>query len=315
MSEEKYIAVIGALNLDIAGLSGPVYREFDSNIGRIRTSAGGVGHNIAKNLTKLEVPTYLITVSGDDHFADILNQECLNSDINLDYAERLTGKASSTYLYVNDNHGDLVTAINDMGIVENITPDFLKPKLEFINGAELVVVDGNLSKETIDWIVENVTSPIFVDPVSVAKAERFVDALGKIDTIKPNEHEAELFTGIKVVDEETAVKAAQSLLEKGVKNVYISLGKHGILSANKDGHFLVRPIQNINIVSTNGAGDTTMATISWARFYYGDTLSPEEVCQFAQGASSIALESDEAVSPELNVTEVIKRAVKNYGGV
>lgn len=310
---DKYIAVVGGLNLDIAGLCGPVYREYDSNIGDILTNAGGVGHNIAQNLTKLEVPTFLVTVYGDDHFGSILEAECAESNISLEYAERIPGQSSSTYLYVTDNKGDMVTAINDMKIVDLINPEFLESKLEFINNAELCVIDGNISQESIEWLAENVTAPIFVDPVSVAKADRFLNVLDKIDTIKPNEYEAELFTGIKVVDEETAREAARALVEKGVKNVYVSLGSKGILAAMRDKSVLVPPMAD-KIVSTNGAGDCTMATIVWARFHYGGTLEIQEVCQFAQAAASITLESDQAVSPELNVTNVVRRAVKNYGG-
>ncbi|MGX7406465.1 pseudouridine kinase [Aerococcus urinaehominis] len=310
---EKYIVVVGGLNLDIAGLSGPIYREFDSNIGDITTNAGGVGHNIAQNLTSLEVPTYLVTVYGDDHFGDILVNECQKANISLEYAEQLAGKKSSTYLYVTDNNGDMVTAINDMKIVDEITPDFLADKLDFINGATLCVIDGNISKASIDWLAAHVTVPIFVDPVSVAKADRFLDALDKIDTIKPNEYEAELFTGIKVVDEETAKQAAQAMLDKGIENVYISLGAKGMLAATGDKAVLVEPMVD-KIVSTNGAGDCTMATLAWARFQYGGVLDVEEACQFAQAAASITIESNQAVSPDLNVRDVVRRAVENYGG-
>ena len=34
MELEKYVVVIGGLNMDIAGISGPVYHERDSNIGK-----------------------------------------------------------------------------------------------------------------------------------------------------------------------------------------------------------------------------------------------------------------------------------------
>lgn len=313
MSEEKYIAVIGGLNLDIAGLSGPEYREYDSNIGDIIINTGGVGHNIALNLVNLEVPTYLLTVYGDDYFGQILKRESLESGIKLDYAEEIPGASSSTYLYVTDNHGDMVTAINDMDIVDLINPEFLEARLDFINQAALVVVDGNLSQEAIEWLTDHVTVPIFVDPVSVAKAGRFSQVLDKIDTIKPNEHEVELYTGIKVTDLDSAKEAAQAMLDKGVKNVYISLGKQGILGGRQGEFSLVKPLPDIQIKSTNGAGDTTMATIAWARYQYGEVLSIEEVSQFSQAASSIALESNEACSPDLNVRDVIKRAVKTYG--
>lgn len=308
--EKNYVVVIGGLNIDIAGLSGPIYREKDSNIGEVSINVGGVGQNIAQNLTKLDTPTYLITVYGGDYFGKIAKMECEKNNINLDYAECLDDNRSSIYLYINDSDGDLVTAINDMKIVDYITPEFLANKLDFINQANIVVLDCNLSQETIEWICHNVTRPIFLDPVSVAKADRIKNVLNKIDTLKPNEHEVQILTGIKVVDETSAKQAATQLNSMGVKNVFISLGSQGILCSRNGEVDIVRPVAR-KIVSTNGAGDCSMATIVWSRFNYGDALPLSEVGLFTQAAASITLESPLAVAPELTVKNVVLRAQEN----
>lgn len=305
--EKEYVVVIGGLNIDVAGLSGTSYKEKDSNIGEVSINVGGVGQNISQNLTKLEVPTYLITVYGDDNFGDIAKSECEKNDINLEYSERIEHYRNSIYLYVNDNKGDLVTAINDMDIIKFITPEFLEKRLGFINDAKLVVLDCNISKDSIEWLAENVTAPIFVDPVSVAKVDRIENILAKIDTLKPNEHETQILTGIKVTDENSARQAAKVLNEKGVENVFISLGANGILCSHNGETDIIRPFVK-SIVSTNGAGDCTMATIVWARFNYGSSLPLQEIGIFTQAAASINLESVCAVSPELSVRNVVIRA-------
>lgn len=308
--EDKYIVVVGGLNLDIAGLSGQNYHEKDSNIGEINLSIGGVGQNIAQNLTRIEAPTYLITVYGDDSFGNILEEGCKKNHINLEYGEKIDGEHSSTYLYVANNQGDMVTAINDMKIVERITPDFLKKRLDIINGAAICVIDGNISQESIEFLAHNVTCPIFVDPVSVAKVERFEHVLHKIDTIKPNDLEIELLTGIKVTDIETGKQAASKLNKQGVKNVFISLGARGILcSSHNEAPTLIPPLAK-KIISTNGAGDCTMATIIWARFYYGNVLSAKEIGQLSQAAASITVESPKSVSEDLTIKNIVHRSIQ-----
>lgn len=92
-----------------------------------------------------------------------------------------------------------------------------------------------------------------------------------------------------------------------MKNVYISLGAQGILCAKEGEAVLVKPLAK-EIVSTNGAGDCSMATLVWARFNRGEELPLEEVGIYTQAAASINVESPLAVSPELNVEEVLKRA-------
>lgn len=309
MIEEKYVVVVGGLNMDIAGISGDDYRERDSNIGSIKLSEGGVGQNIAQNLVNLEVPTYLITAHGDDYFGRILREECQKKSISLEYAQEIPGERSSTYLYVTNNDGDMIAGINDMQIINHITPEFLSERIDFINNASICVIDGNIPKESIEWLANHCKAPIFVDPVSVAKVNRFENVLNKIDTFKPNELEAEFLTGIKITDEVSAKKAASNLISKGVKNICLSLGSKGILCANQNEMVLV-PILKTNIVSCNGAGDCSMATITWARYDYGKNLPLVEVGQFTQAAASITIESAHSVSPDISVTNVVKRALQ-----
>lgn len=309
MKTKDYVVVVGGLNLDLAGLSGDVYREKDSNIGDIQMTVGGVGQNIAQNLTKLEVPTYLVGVYGDDYFGKFLSDECKKHNIKLDYAECIPNAKSSIYLYVTDNQGDMVTAVNDMKITEYMTPEFFEKRIDFINGASICVIDGNVPKESIEWLVNHCTVPVFVDPVSITKVDRFENVLDKIDTFKPNELEAGFLTGVDIVDEETAKEAAKILNQKGVKNVFISMGSKGIL-CSRDGEAYWVPILPSHIVSVNGAGDCSMATIIWARFRYQDKLSLIKIGQLAQAASSLTVEVAQSVSPDLNIKNLEERAKK-----
>lgn len=309
MQSKEYVVVLGGMNLDIAGLCGDVYRERDSNIGDIQLTIGGVGQNIAQNLTKLEVPTYFIGVYGDDHFGKILVDECRRLNIHLDYAQCIPNEKSSSYLYVTDEKGDMVTAINDMKITEYITPDFLESRIHFINNASICVLDGNIPQASIEWLAHHCKVPIFVDPVSIVKVSRFEHILHKIDTFKPNELEASYLTGIDIVDEATSREAALVLIQKGIKNVFISMGANGILCATKDDMKKVDIIPS-KIVSVNGAGDCSMATIIWARYMYKDTITLERIGQLAQAASSITVEAAQSVSPHLTVENIIERSKK-----
>lgn len=314
MLMDNYVVVIGGVNLDLAGLSGDVYREKDSNIGDIDMTVGGVGQNIAQNLAKLDVPTYLVTVFGDDYFGKFLSEECKKNDIRLDYAECILNTKSSTYLYVTDDQGDMVTAVNDMKITENITPKFLERRINFINGASICVLDGNIPKESIEWLANHCTVPIFADPVSIAKVNRFENILDKIDTFKPNELEASVLSGVKIVDTESAKEAARVLHQKGVKNIFISLGAKGIL-CSREGEVDCIPILLSHVVSVNGAGDCSMATITWARFQYDNTISLKRVGMLTQAAASLTVEVTQSVSPNLNIKNIIERSKKFSGEV
>ena len=77
-----------------------------------------------------------------------------------------------------------------------------------------------------------------------------------IDYFTPNETEASFYVDHNVETHEDAEKAAIQLLEKGIKNVVITLGEKGAFFANNDEKFSL-PIANLSnpVVDTTGAGD------------------------------------------------------------
>ena len=62
----NYVCVVGGANVDIEGRVPGSLLLADSNLGTVIRSPGGVGRNIAENLTRLDTPTRLITALGRD---------------------------------------------------------------------------------------------------------------------------------------------------------------------------------------------------------------------------------------------------------
>ena len=197
---DRYVVVIGGMNMDICGRPTSTVVDRDSNPGVVSMSAGGVGQNIAQNMAHLSMPTYLITVYGDDENGKTLERSCAANNINLDYAAQLEGRRSSTYMFITDDTGDLLVAVNDMEICKEINPAFLESRLDFINGAAICLLDANLEPETMAWIGEHVTAPLFGDTVSTVKAHRFDTILNKMTVLKPNDLEASVLTGIGIAE-------------------------------------------------------------------------------------------------------------------
>ena len=65
---ERYVTVIGGINVDVKGYPENELLPGTSNPGRVHISPGGVGRNIAHNLALLGVPVYLLSAVGDDGF-------------------------------------------------------------------------------------------------------------------------------------------------------------------------------------------------------------------------------------------------------
>ena len=276
----KTVIVIGAVNMDICGRPDREPRMKDSNPGTVSFSPGGVGRNIAHNLCLLGLNVKFIAAIGDDVYGDSIFESCTKLGMDMHLSRRMSGGRTSSYLYVTDENGDMLVGVSDTDISASITPEYLKAHIKEINEADAVVIDANLTRETVAWIAENVTAPLYADPVSAAKAERLRPALGRLTAFKPNEYEAMSMTG-----ESTSLFAAEALLREGVKQVFVSLGGDGIVAAS-DGE----------ISNCTGCGDAATAAIIWGGV---NGLGIAESASAAMKAAAMCAACSETINPEL----------------
>ena len=304
MKTKPYIAVAGGVNIDVGARSAQKLRMKDSNPGCVRTSFGGVGRNIAHNLSLLGVDVELLTALGGDDYARAVTASCEALGVGVGHALRVPEGHTSTYVYVNDEGGDMALAVSDMAICDRLTPDYFLSELDVLNGAALVVADTNLPQASLACLAERLTVPLFVDPVSVTKAEKLTGLLPRIHTLKPNALEAELLSGVPVVDRNSARRAARRLIDLGVKRVFLSLGKEGFLAAAED-ETVWEPAPEAKLVSTTGAGDALMAAIAWC-WLRGENLS--RTAALGAAAAAVTIECEDTINPALSAEAVLKRA-------
>lgn len=290
MNEQRYVVVIGAVNMDICGRPRKKLIFRDSNPGTVRLTPGGVGRNIAHDLRLLGERVRFVTVFGDDANGAALRESCAALGMDLSCAQTLPGVFTSSYLYITDERGEMQLGLSDTDSSARITPDYLATHLDAINGASVVVAEGNLPAETLRWIGENVTPPLFVDPVSVTKAERLRGMLPCIHTFKPNITEASDLTG---ESEPEAIVSA--LLCRGVRRVFLSMGSAGILAGEGEQRALL-PCLPTRLVNTTGGGDAVMAALVWA-YLHGRDLRESTLC--ALRAGRCAVEYDGTNNPAL----------------
>ncbi len=141
-----YAAVVGGVNVDIGGQSYAPLVARDSNPGRVRISLGGVGRNIAHNMSLLGVDVRLLTAFGDDLHAQRVAASCGELGIDISHALQVPGGTTSTYLFLNDVDGDMALGLSDMDICERITPAYLASNLSLLNNAQVIVADTNTGR-------------------------------------------------------------------------------------------------------------------------------------------------------------------------
>lgn len=290
------VVVIGGANMDLTGQAAVAMRPGDSLPGQVHASAGGVGRNIAEALARLGRFTKLIAALGDDGFAEDIVRQTSVAGVDLRATLRVPEKTTSTYLSVLDASGEMQLAINDMSLVDALTPKVLTERQRDLDDALAWVVDANLSEAALAHLFESESSqkPIFAEPVSAIKAAKLRPWLSRIAMLKPNRLEAAALTGLP---EDAAPQAfADALHALGVERVVISLGPDGVWGSDRQGGQHFQPSNTVKIQSVTGAGDTLMAALV-DTFLAGQSL--EEALPSAQAAASLSLQSNRAIHPGL----------------
>ena len=292
----SYAVVIGGVNVDIGGRSFAPLIAADSNPGRVSMSLGGVGRNIAHNLSLMGVDVRLLAAYGDDMNGQQVVSSCASLGIDLSHALKVPGGTTSTYLYLTDEQGEMALAVSDMSICQKVTPEYLAENAGLLQNARVVVADTNIPAESLTWLAENCHAPLFIDPVSTTKAEKLRSILGKIHTLKPNRLEAELLSGIPIRNKADLETAAKKLLDTGMQRLFISLGADGALAADAEGFHWLKNIPG-NMVNTTGCGDAFMAALTWS---YLEGFGLEQSARAGLAAGSIAMESEQTINPDMS---------------
>lgn len=297
------ITVIGSVNIDIHGEPFGRYLPEDSNPGTIHMTIGGVGCNIARNLSFLGHEVRFISAIGDDPFS--LSAKHALEQAGLDYSHSVfvPGGKTSCYIYITDETGSMVSGVSDMAITDALTPEALEERLPVLNAGGPVVFDANLSEASIRFLVEKCTSPLIADSVSAAKTPRLRSALHRLSLLKCNRMEALELTGT----DDVAI-AAQRLVDMGVERVFITLGERGVCCADRQSTQFVPGFIVPQTLDSTGAGDSFLAgalhmTLKGARMY--------GTARFAAAAAAYTCTAGGAVHPDLNEQTILQMSGDN----
>lgn len=294
--EKTLISVIGGANVDLSATLQDTFIAADSNPGHIDVGYGGVARNIAHYLTLFGTRTQLLTIFGGDLFGGLLHDYCKQIGIDVHLSERESSLRSGLYLCINNRGGEMIAGVADTDAIMTITPEWLAKRFGEINSSDYVVVDANVPEESIRWLMENVTVPLFIDGVSSAKAHRVTDALKKaklpyLHTLKLNLKEA-----LYITNTQNYSDAAQQLINLGIAHVYITLGSEGVYcrTATEETLFPALPVEMVN--NTNGAGDAFLAGVVYA---HAKGIEFPKTAQYGLMAARTAIMSPNAVNPDV----------------
>lgn len=296
------VVVIGAAGMDVIGkLAGPLAAG-TSNPGRLRMSAGGVARNVAENLARLGIQTELITAVGDDASGRQLLEQAAAAGIGVRHCVRVPDGRTGAYLALLDEHGMLHAGVDDMRVIEGLTPERLGEAEPRIAEASAVFLDANLSEASLSAAIGLASAhgvPVAADPTSRNLAPRLVPHLSKLWLITPNEAEAGVLcrNPIAHARPDQAVEAARQLVAAGVQIAVLALAEFGVAyaSAKESGHV---PAVGTEIADPTGAGDAMTAALIFALL---NDIPLDESVRLGASAAALTLRAHGTVAPDLSL--------------
>lgn len=262
MSNKK-IYVVGSANTDMVVKTDKHPLPGETKMGGVFfMNPGGKGANQAVAAARLGGEVCFVGKIGDDIFG---RQTLLGLDkeyIDTKYVFTDDQTPSGTALIVVNAEGENCIVVAP-GANANLSPSDLDA-VDTISEAAIILMQLEIPLETIKAVAYKAKQNkqrVIINPAPAQALDD--DLLNGLFLITPNETEASVLTGIKVEDQETASKAAEALLEKGVQNVIITLGKKGAYFQNNVLKIKIdAPL--VNALDTTAAGDTFSGAIAVA---------------------------------------------------
>lgn len=299
--EDGHVLVIGSAGIDIKGLPQQDILFGASNLGRIRNTVGGVARNIAENLARLEVPTVLLTAVGHDLMGQRVLRVCAKAGIDCSHVRHVKGGRTGTYMALLEPGGDLVAAIGDFEIIDQIDSDYLLENETLFASAQMIVIDATLNDDAMATVFELAARygvRVAADPTTPALASRLCPYISQLFLVVPNAAETAALCGSPgpAHDRETATQAARALVAQGAHIAVVTMGEDGLAYADGGGGGFIRAIKT-RVVDATGAGDAFSGA---AIFGLLNEVPVDEAMRLGITAASLTLESRHTVLRELS---------------
>ena len=266
MPKRPRIGVIGSTNMDLTTTVErmPVWGE--TVLARhFETSFGGKGANQAVAAAKLGAEVVMVSDLGDDTLGDSALKNFESYGIDTLHVRRIPNQSTGTAtILVDQSSGD-----NAILIVAGANGDLSSADVdaasEALKGCDLILLQLEIQLATAYAAIRFARKNGVRTVLNPAPARRNLDMeiVTQASFVIPNETELAIMTDMPVASEAELSAAAQSLVEKGVETVIVTLGARGALIATPEGARRIEPVK-VEAIDTTGAGDAFIG--SFARY-------------------------------------------------
>ncbi len=281
----KKIIVVGSANTDMVVKIDKHPLPGETRLGGdFFMNAGGKGANQAVAAARLGGKVAFVAKVGNDIFGKQTLDGLTNEQIDTSHVFIDETAPSGTALIIVNAEGENSIVVAS-GANAKLSVDDVSSIAELTDTA-FILMQLETPIETIAAVINTARKNgihVILNPAPAQQLSNTI--LEGLFLIVPNESEASILTGITVTDLETASKAADVLLQKGVSHVIITLGKQGAYFKSSFKELLI-PAPIVTAIDTTAAGDTFCGALTVA---LSEGKDWEDAIRFAIAAASLSV--------------------------
>ncbi|WP_419726683.1 ribokinase [Terrisporobacter petrolearius] len=300
----KNICVIGSLNMDLVVNVDTMPKPGQTLLGgNFKEVPGGKGANQAVAMARLEGNISMIGKVGNDSFGKTLIEALNNDNVNTNHVHIANCSTGVAFITVDKNAQNAIVVAP--GANFQLTKDDIGKNIDCIKNSDIVVIQLETPLETVKYalqVAKDLNKYTILNPAPAVKLDD--EIIKNVDLLTPNETELEIISEIKIENEDDIIKAASKVIQKGVKELIVTLGSKGSLYINEEKSFF-KSACKVEAVDTTAAGDSFTGALAVA---LSNNKTMEEAMDFASkvGALSVMKEGAQSSLPTL-------KDVDNFG--
>lgn len=288
METNKKIIVVGSCNTDMVIRVDHLPEPGETIIGHdFITNQGGKGANQAVAVKRLGGETAFIARLGNDDFGAKSLRLLTEEGIDTSFVRLTDGVSTGVALIPVDDKGEnsIIVSSGANALLSPLDIEAAKPLFE---KASILLMQLETPVPTLisaACLAKQFGAKVVLNPAPYPKEPLPIELLELVDIITPNETEAAGMSGVKVLDEESALKAICEIQGQGVGNVIITAGASGAYTST-EGQLVRIPSEKVEVVDTTAAGDTFCGALCVALSKGTDMV---QAIRFANKAASLSV--------------------------
>lgn len=285
--------VVGSLNKDIVVKVDEIPKSGQTVMGEgLKSFFGGKGANQAVTIGRLNGDVSMIGKVGNDQNGKDITKNLKDDGVNVEHIRVQDGISTGIALVAVNKSADNAIIIAPEANGKLNTND-IERNIKAIEEAEIILLQLEIPLEVVSYVIEKgyeMGKYIILNPAPAMNLSQYI--YEKVNLITPNKSELELISGISINEKSDIQKAVNKLLNKGVREIIVTLGENGAMYFSEDKKLEFSP-QKVKPVDTTGAGDCFNGAVA---FGLANGYSIEDAIKLAIKASAISVTREGAQS-------------------